>query len=698
MSKERIMIVEDEIVTARSLQMTLKKLGYVVITIMSSGEQAVQKVENGERPDLVLMDISLQGKMDGIDTARIINTRFDIPVIYLTSNVSKLVYDKAKTTNPYGYLTKPFKKDELHTVIELGLYRHKSDEDRRMLVTELKKEIVERNRIEKELEMRVRQQDAIAHLGHKALLSKNPIGFMNEVVIKVADTLGNEYCKVLELLPDSNDMLILACVGWAEDLVEHTKIQTELDTQEAYTLNSSKPVIVNDLNTETRFSNTQLLQDHNIVCGMSIIIQGQGRPWGVLETHSTKQKIFSKNDINFLHSASNLLANTIAHKKADDTLKSSEEKYRKLIETAQDAIICDENGKITIWNKSAEKIFGYSKSEIIGKPVSTVIPEKHIDKHQKGVRRFLESGKTGIMDKIVELSGMAKDGIEFPLEMSSSYQKIRDGHYAFTAIIRDITNQKKAKEQLIEKSKEVEKINKELKDFVYTVSHDLKEPLFSINGYITRLYETYKDTYDEKGRRFSNRIKANIEIMSNRIQEILEVAKIGMITYDFKDNASENIVRNVLASLEDNIESNNINTSISHNLPTILCDEKRIRDVFYNLVTNAIKFMGDDKQRQITIGCNESEGYYKFFVEDTGIGIRKEYHENVFRIFSRLKQIEVGGTGVGLIIVKKIIELHKGKIWIESPIARGKGTRFCFTIPDVSRQQHQFENETIYSV
>ncbi len=169
--------------------------------------------------------------------------------------------------------------------------------------------------------------------------------------------------------------------------------------------------------------------------------------------------------------------------------------------------------------------------------------------------------------------------------------------------------------------------------------------------------------------------------MSNRIQEILEVAKIGMITYDFKDNASENIIKNVLISLEDQIESNNINTIINHNLPTILCDGKRISDVFSNLVTNAIKFMGDDKQRQITIGCDKDGDNYKFFVEDTGIGIRKESQASLFRIFSRLKEIEAEGTGVGLIITKKIVELHKGKIWIESPIVEGKGTRFCFTMP-----------------
>ncbi|GAX59794.1 signal transduction histidine kinase [Candidatus Scalindua japonica] len=675
------MIIEDDIVTAKSLQISLKKLGYYVTAIVTSGERAIKKIEEEGDPDLVLMDISLQGKMDGIETASIINNRFNIPVIYLTSHTDKSVFEKAKSTNPYGYLTKPVKKDELQKVVELGLYRHSSDENRRMLVSELQKEIVERNLIENELEKRVLQQDVIANLSHKALMNMNPAEFMFEIVKNIAETLGNEYCHVLQLLPDGKCMLLLAGIGWEDGLVGHAIVDTERDSQAGYILNSNKPVIVHDLKTETRFSGSPLLQKHKVASGMSVVIRGQEAPWGVLGTYSTQHKSFSKDDVNFLHSVSNLLTNSIIHKNAEDKLKDSEVKYRKLIETAQDAIICNENGLITIWNKSAERIFGYSKSDIVGKPVTIIIPEKYREKHLKGVKRLLKSGKTSIMDEIVEFSGITKDGNEFPIEMSLSHQRTKDGHYIFTAIIRDITNQKKVNEQLIEKSKEIEKINNELKDFVYSVSHDLKEPLFSISGYISRLYETYKDIYDEKGTIFSNRINANIEIMSNRIQEILEVAKIGMITYDFKNNASENIVKNVVTSLTGQIESNNIKIIINHSLPIIWCDEKRIRDVFYNLVTNAIKFMGEDKQRLITIGCDRDENYYHFFIEDTGIGIQKEYQKNVFRIFSRLKKIEAEGTGVGLVIVKKIIELHKGKIWIESPIARGKGTRFCFTIP-----------------
>jgi signal transduction histidine kinase/DNA-binding response OmpR family regulator len=556
MSNERILIVEDEISVARDLQMNLEEMGFTVSSMVSSGDQAIQKIEDEDRPDLVLMDISLQGKKDGIETARIINTRFDLPVIYLTSYVEESVLEKAKSTNPYGYLTKPFKKDELQKVLDLGLYRHRSDKDRRMLVTELKNEIVERNRVERELEMHIRQQRVITFLGYKALRSHNLNDLMNEVVRKVAETLDNEYCKVLELLPDCNELILRAGVGWKEGLVGNATVHTGLDSQSGYTLNSNKPVIVEDLKTETRFSGSPLLLEHNVVSGMSIVIQGPDGPWGVLGTHTTRHVTFTNDDINFLHSVANILANAIVRKRAE--------------------------------------------------------------------------------------------------------------------------------EQLIEKATESENAYKELKDFIYTVSHDLKEPLFSIDGYFTRLYENNKDTYDEKEKRYSNRIKANIKLMSDRIHEILEVAKIGLIAYNFQYYASDDIVKDVIKSLEGKIESNNINVLIKHNLPNVSCDEKRMRDVFFNLVTNSIKFMDDDKQRQITIGCDKEGDCYKFFVEDTGIGIRKEYQNNIFKIFSRLKDVEVEGTGVGLVIVKKIIEIHRGKVWVESPIARGKGSRFCFTIP-VSR-------------
>jgi signal transduction histidine kinase/HAMP domain-containing protein len=263
--------------------------------------------------------------------------------------------------------------------------------------------------------------------------------------------------------------------------------------------------------------------------------------------------------------------------------------------------------------------------------------------------------------------------------------------YGFVHMAKDITFQKKVEKQLIENAKELKTINKELEDFVYIVSHDLKEPLFAIGGYTARLSKMYKDALEEKGNLYIERIRINIEKMSQKIKEIMEVLKVGRITYDFKANDTGTITTEVVNSLEGRIKKNNINISIHDKLPTIVCDENRMKDILSNLIINAIKFMGEDEQRQISIGCDKNgNDYYQFYVEDTGIGIQKEYQDQIFTIFRRLKEIDAEGTGVGLSIVKKIVEQHKGSIWIESPVKDGKGTRFCFTIP-VTRETSGYQ-------
>jgi signal transduction histidine kinase len=123
---------------------------------------------------------------------------------------------------------------------------------------------------------------------------------------------------------------------------------------------------------------------------------------------------------------------------------------------------------------------------------------------------------------------------------------------------------------------------------------------------------------------------------------------------DFENNDIGAIVKEVVSALESMIAENKINISIQDGLPNVLCDGKRMRDILSNLITNAIKFMGEDKKRQVRIGCDKSGGYHKFFVEDTGIGIREEHREQIFEIFKRLNEVKAEGTGVGLAMVKNI--------------------------------------------
>ncbi|MHC4453249.1 MAG: sensor histidine kinase [Planctomycetota bacterium] len=243
------------------------------------------------------------------------------------------------------------------------------------------------------------------------------------------------------------------------------------------------------------------------------------------------------------------------------------------------------------------------------------------------------------------------------------------------------TEHKKAEEKLIEKSKEIERTNKELEGFIYTISHDLKEPLFAIEGHTSKLFKTYKDTFDDKGELQVSRIQANIKELFQRINDIMDVMKTGKVAYNFKNNDSGAVARDTVKTLEDRIKSNNINAIIQDNLPTVLCDKEKLKTVFSNLVTNSIKFMGNDKQRQIKIVYDKYGDYYKFSVEDTGIGIPVDHQSQIFKIFQRLKALDTEGTGVGLAIVEKIIDVHKGTVWVESPVKDERGTRFCFTIP-----------------
>ena len=177
-------------------------------------------------------------------------------------------------------------------------------------------------------------------------------------------------------------------------------------------------------------------------------------------------------------------------RRLEASLIVSEEKNRRLIETSRDAIICiDEDGLINVWNPSAEKTFGYSRSEIIGQPVTLIIPDEHIDAYQKGLEHFLQTGKSKMIGKTVALTGKTKDGIEVPIEMSLSFQKSGNERYTFIAAIKDLSFRKESKERMIQNLKEVAKVNNELKDIVIIISNNLKNPLLTVEDYSEKIVQ-----------------------------------------------------------------------------------------------------------------------------------------------------------------------------------------------------------------
>lgn len=244
----------------------------------------------------------------------------------------------------------------------------------------------------------------------------------------------------------------------------------------------------------------------------------------------------------------------------------------------------------------------------------------------------------------------------------------------------DVTELERTQEELARKAQELTRANSELEDFTYSVSHDLKEPLRAIEAFSSFLAEDYSEQLDEEGRRYVSVVRENAVRMRDLIEDLLRLSRIGRIQHEHTTVSAEALVEDVCRDLAFAIEEKKVDLRVQPGLPKILCDEVHMKQVFKNLISNAIKF--NDKPRpMVEVTCRDENGAYRFSIGDNGIGIDKQYHEKIFKIFQRLNRREdYKDTGVGLTICKKVVEAHGGTIWVEESRA-GEGTTFSFTIP-----------------
>ena len=229
-------------------------------------------------------------------------------------------------------------------------------------------------------------------------------------------------------------------------------------------------------------------------------------------------------------------------------------------------------------------------------------------------------------------------------------------------------------------NKELEAQNEELERFTYTVSHDLRSPLVTIRGFLGYLRNDAESGDMERFDKDLNRIANAVDKMQALLNELLELSRIGRITNPPENVPFEEIVRETADLLSGQLEAANVNLNISGEFPTVYVDKLRITEVIQNLINNAAKFMGEQPRPTIDVGTQGLDNDSKpiFFVRDNGIGIDPKFHDRIFGLFNRLDP-DVEGTGIGLTLVKRIIEIHEGRIWLESEL--GKGSTFFFTLP-----------------
>lgn len=263
--------------------------------------------------------------------------------------------------------------------------------------------------------------------------------------------------------------------------------------------------------------------------------------------------------------------------------------------------------------------------------------------------------------------------------LSQATRKIDE---AFEKAQHEINERKRVEAERETFIKELEAKNAELERFTYTVSHDLKSPLITINGYLGFLEKDAQAGDMEKLNHDVRRIKEAVEKMQVLLSDLLELSRVGRLINPPEEVDFAVITQEAMRLVEISLQEKNIKVSIQPNMPKVYVDKKRIIEVMQNLLENAAKFIGNPAIPQVEVGVKTDNDKNIFFVKDNGIGIAPQYHERIFGLFDKLSA-DTEGTGIGLALVKRIVETHGGNIWVESDL--GKGATFYFTLPQKAK-------------
>ena len=396
-----------------------------------------------------------------------------------------------------------------------------------------------------------------------------------------------------------------------------------------------------------------------------------GEWWGVIGFDDyVRVKPWSQAEVDALQVAAGLLGSAIKRQRGTDALTASENKFQKtfhqtlipmVIGRISDRIILDANDAFA-------KLTGYSRAEIINRWASELNLWQNSDEHALHHKLIQEQGfihefKTTLRKRNGEVGVVL---------ISVTIISI-NSEDCLLYTISDITGLEKALNDLQSK-------NTELERFTYTVSHDLKAPLITIGGFMGLLEKDLATGNLEKINHSANRIKDAVVKMERLLNELLELSRIGRMVNEPVKVSFEEVVREAVGLAQGRLSANKIEVQIEPGLPMVKVDRARLVEVIQNLLDNSAKFVGKQAHPEVKIGMKRSmDGEHIFFVADNGLGIEPVYHERVFGLFNKL-DANTEGTGIGLALVRRIIEYHGGRVWVESD-GKDKGTSFCFTLP-----------------
>jgi two-component system, OmpR family, phosphate regulon sensor histidine kinase PhoR len=604
MAGHKILIVEDEAIVALHEEENLKNMGYTVVGKASSGEEAIRKAEETQ-PDLVLMDIVLKGEMDGIEAAGQIHARLDIPVIFVTAYGDEKTLQRAKLTEPFGYILKPFRERDLHVAIGIALYKH-------------------------EMESRLKEMErwfaaTLKSIGDAVVTTDTEwrITFMNYAAEKISkwrreDALGKSITDVINIVGSEKQTL------QRQDLEQIIRDGTIINLPKDYITFITKE-------------------------GDEIPIGGCAAP--------------IRDDRANITGIVLVFSDFTERKKAEDALHAQFNQISTIFDALNAIVyVADvDTREILYMNKFGTTLFG---SDWKGKSYAELMETSQTAPCKFLAPERVVGGSEPQPPEVYEYKNSATDRWYQCMDKSIPWT---DGRLVRMEVAVDITE-----------LKEMERMKD---DMISAVSHEMRTPLTAMMGYTSFLLENVVD--QTQLREFLSTIYKETERLNELINNFLDLQrmKAQQVIFCFKALAVQPLMAESVALFAGVSKIHRLTVDVPSDLPLVFSDDVQMHHVLNNLLSNAIKY--SPKGGEIILGARqEDDDTVTLWVRDEGIGIAPEILD---KVFDKFYQVDSGdrrssrGTGLGLALVRGIVNAHGGRIWVESAV--GKGSTFYVSLP-----------------